>query len=318
MTEEIIEVKWISGFWKRIGALLIDTLILGAFGYILGITFEGIFVAIGGWGRLLGFSIALIYFGIMNSKFSSGQTIGKKLLKLKVVNSNNETIGIVKSFGRYIVLSTPFFLNGAHFTNEAMTSYLMYPLAFVIFGGLLSTTYLYVFNRITRQSLHDLVFRTFVVNSSAEPQKIAPVWNVHLIIVCIFFVAAAIAPIFTTQLSKTEPFANLLAVQTALANDPSVTYASISTGTTSFSSSTEGKRITTYVSAQVFLKQNNVNDINLARKLAKVVIFEYPEAKKLNSINITLIYGYDIGISSKWNSYVHSFDSADLLGSEQP
>ena len=61
MTEEV-ELKWISGFWRRIGALIIDTLILGIAGIVLGLFLESTFVLIGAWGRLVGFSIALIYF----------------------------------------------------------------------------------------------------------------------------------------------------------------------------------------------------------------------------------------------------------------
>jgi len=317
MTEKIIEAKWISGFWRRIAALLIDTIILGVFGYILGMVFEDIFVAAGMWGRLIGFSIALIYFGLMNSKILDGQTIGKNLLKIKVVNSNNDTIGIARSFGRYIIFSAPFFLNGAHFTNEIITSYLIYPLSFIIFGGLLSTVYLYIFNRATRQSFHDLVFGTFVVNSDAKSQNIATVWKGHLIIVFILFIVTAVSPILTKQFLKPEPFNNLLAAQIALSNDPSTTYASITTGTKSLISSTKGTSTTTYINAQIFLRQNSINDSDLARRLAHLIIDKYPEAKTSNSINITLIYGFDIGIASKWNSYVHSYDAADLLNPGQ-
>jgi len=51
------------------------------------------------------------------------------------------------------------------------------------------------------------------------------------------------------------------------------------------------------------------------RKVFRHVV-KYPEAKTSNAINITLTYGYDIGISSKWNNYVHYFNPADLSGSE--
>lgn len=66
MTEKV-ELNPIPGFWRRIFALFIDTLILGAVGFVLGLLFENILVQIGSFGRLIGFSIALLYFGIMNS-----------------------------------------------------------------------------------------------------------------------------------------------------------------------------------------------------------------------------------------------------------
>jgi uncharacterized RDD family membrane protein YckC len=91
MTEEK-EPKWISGFWRRIGAFFIDSFVLGLFGLSLGIFFETFFVEIGIWGRLIGFSIALMYFGVMNSAISNGQTLGKRVLKLRVVNSDNGSV----------------------------------------------------------------------------------------------------------------------------------------------------------------------------------------------------------------------------------
>lgn len=107
MTEEV-DLKWISGFWRRFGALFIDTLILGVAGLVLGLFLESFFVQLGGWGRLVGFSIALIYFGVMNSSISGGQTIGKKSLKIRVVDSNNSPISLEKSVLRYSILAIPY------------------------------------------------------------------------------------------------------------------------------------------------------------------------------------------------------------------
>ncbi len=105
MAEEL-QQYWIANFWRRVGALFIDTLILGVVGFLLGLAFESTFVQIGGWGRFIGFVIALVYFGVMNSKLTDGQTIGKRLLNLRVVDSENKTISLVRSTLRYIVLAT--------------------------------------------------------------------------------------------------------------------------------------------------------------------------------------------------------------------
>jgi len=315
MTQEL-ELKWISNFWRRIGALLIDTLLLGIFGYVIGLVLESTFVQLGGWGRLVGFTIALIYFGIMNSSITGGQTLGKKALKIRVVDNSNSTISIGKSTLRYVVLATPFSLNGAHFSNEAMLSYLIYPLSFIIFGGLFSIIYLYIFNRNTRQSLHDLAVGSFVVNADVEKQEIEKVWNVHIVIVALLFVVAAIVPAFTSQLAQSEPFKEMLSVQSALLSEPNVTYATITTNTTTFSSIKEDTKTTTYVSSQVFLGSNNVTDAEFARQLASIIIAKYPEATNKDTIQIILTYGYDIGISSKWYSHTHNFDPSELKSGE--
>jgi len=313
---EAVELKWISGFWRRIGALLIDTLILGVVGLVLGLFLESFFVQMGGWGRLVGFSIALIYFGVMNSSIAEGQTIGKKALKIRVVDSKNSPINLGKSILRYIILAIPFSLNGAQFSNEAMLSFLMYPLSLIIFGGLFSILYLYIFNRITRQSLHDLAVGSYVVNDNVEKQESGRVWNIHLIMVAVLFLAAAVVPAFTIKLAQSEPFKGMLAVQSSLSNDLSVAYATISSGSSTFSSTNEGTKTSTYVSSQVFLKANDVSDAELARRLAIIIIANYPEALKRDTIQINLTYGYDIGIASSWSNHAHNFNPLELQSDE--
>jgi len=313
---EEMERKWISGFWRRIGALFIDTLILGFAGFALGQVLESTFVEIGAWGRLIGFAIALVYFGVMNSSISKGQTVGKKVLKIKVVDSSGEPISLARSFVRYSVLAIPFSLNGAHFTNEALLSYLIYPFSLIVFGGLFSILYLYIFNRVTRQSLHDLAVGTYVVNSGALNQGAGTVWKPHLIVVSVLFVAAAVIPVVTANIIPSQPFKDLLTTQEALNNNLGVTYASVSSGYTTFSSSSEGSKTTTYINAQVFLSEDNVSDVELARKLAKVVVSTYSDSTTKNVIQIILTYGYDIGIWAQWSNYTHSFNPAELHGSE--
>jgi len=315
MIEEV-QQRWIANFWRRIGALFVDTLILGLVGFLLGLALESTFVQIGGWGRLIGFSIALAYFGLMNSKLFNGQTIGKRLLKLRVVDSNNQTIPLIKSVLRYIVLAAPFSLNGAQFSNEALLSYLLYPLSMIVFGGLFSIIYLYIFNRVTRQSIHDLAVGSLVVNSNIEKQEVGKVWKPHLVIVAVFFVAAAIVPTFTGKLAQNEPFKDMLTVQSALSNEQGVTYATVTTSTTTFSSVNEGTKTATYVTAQAVLSSNKVSDVELARKLATIVVQNYPEAVKKDALRVTLTYGYDIGIWSQWSSHTHDFNPGEFAGAE--
>ncbi|MDQ2077939.1 RDD family protein [Marinimicrobium sp. ABcell2] len=316
MTDEV-QQNWIAGFWRRIGALFIDTLILGLVGFLLGLALGSTFVQVGGWGRLIGFVIALVYFGAMNSKLFKGQTIGKRVLNLRVVDSDNQTISLVRSVIRYIVLAAPFSLNGAQFSNEALLSFLIYPLSLIIFGGLFSIIYLYIFNRITRQSLHDLAVGTFVVNANIEKQEVGKIWKGHLVVVAVFFIAAAIVPVFTSKLAQNEPFKDMLAVQSALSDEPGVNYATVTTSTTTFSSKNEGAKTTTYVTAQAFISSNNVSDVELARELAIIVIKNFPEAVRRDALRITLTYGYDIGIWSQWSNHAHDFNPSELAGEEQ-
>jgi uncharacterized RDD family membrane protein YckC len=316
MTEEK-EPKWISGFWRRIGAFFIDSFVLGLFGLSLGIFFETFFVEIGIWGRLIGFSIALMYFGVMNSAISNGQTLGKRVLKLRVVNSDNNPISLIKSFGRYCFIGIPYFLNGAPFSNDVTSSFWGYIIFFVIFGGSSALIYLYVFNRITRQSLHDLVFNTFVVNIGVEKQNIAKIWTPHYIVISLIFIAAAILPIFTTSLANQEPFPELKNSLDSLLKNPSVRYANISSGKSAFSTLKTGTTETTYVSAQVFLKNDQISNKELAHSLAEDIANTFHESQEKDVIVIDLFYGYDIGITYKNIHLAHRFTPRELIGTGQ-
>ncbi|KPL94845.1 RDD family protein [Vibrio splendidus] len=313
---EEVQQKWICGFWTRIGALFIDTIFLGVLGYVVGLFLEDVFVQLGEWGRLIGFVVSITYFGVMNSSLLNGQTIGKKLLNIRVVDSCNSTISLPKSFLRYSFLAVPFSLNGAQITNEAVIPYLMYLLSFIVFGGLCSITYLYIFNRVTRQSLHDLAVGTYVVNAEASSEKLPSVWRPHLVVVTGLFVTAVLVPVLTSDLTESESFKGLLVTQKAINNNESVKYAGVTEGSTTFTSSNSGSKTTTYVKAQAFLYKDSVRDSEIAKQLVQTIIYTYPESLNKNLIKVTLTYGYDIGIASKWNSYNYKFNPQELKSSE--
>lgn len=308
---EQVTKKSISGFWRRIGALIIDSIVLGLIGFGLGLFFESVFVEVGAWGRLVGFLVALVYFGIMNSSILNGQTIGKKILKIRVVNYMNETISVSKSLIRCMILFIPFTLNGIQFTNE-VSSYLMYPLSLIIFGGILSITYLYIFNRVTRQSLHDLVVETYVINADINNQNIGNIWRPHLIIVAIFCILTTFIPVFTNNLVQTELIKDLTSAVEAIDKNPAVSKSSVFSGSTTYTSNNETSKTVSYIRSQVFLLSKNVDNIELARDIASTIITNYSNSKEKDVIRISLIYGYDIGIASKWFSNTYEFNPTDL------
>jgi uncharacterized RDD family membrane protein YckC len=152
----------IAGFWRRLFAFCLDGLLLGAVGAYIGlIAYDGL-VALGDWGRAVGFAIALIYFGAMDSELFRGQTLGKRVVRIKVVTVNGVPLSVGASTLRATIFCVPYFLNGAFIDAGAITSWL---LVFLVFGVGLSIVYLLLFNRRTRQSLHDLAVGAYVVSN---------------------------------------------------------------------------------------------------------------------------------------------------------
>ena len=101
------QASGIAGFWRRVLAFSIDVLLLGMIGFILGLFFFDQFARLGAWGRLIGFFVCLLYFGCMNSALAGGKTLGKRLLKIQVVDVEDKSICLPRSCVRFVILALP-------------------------------------------------------------------------------------------------------------------------------------------------------------------------------------------------------------------
>jgi uncharacterized RDD family membrane protein YckC len=301
----------IAGFWRRIGAFVIDVLILGMAGLIVGFFLFDDFARLGAFGRLLGFVIALGYFGFCNSNFFGGQTLGKKMLGLRVADANGQLISLPRSLLRYTVLGVPYFLNGLPLNPQAvMSSWLSYLLAVIVFGVGFSIFYLYIFNRRTRQSLHDLAVGSYVVRVQPDEQvkTLLPVWRGHLVVVALLIALSLTTPAVASRLSQTQFFADLLPTYQALATQPHVQSAMVTKSWVSMN----GQPAKHYLVAQLRLDASLTTDKELAENAARLMAKHYPDYVSQNAVVVNLSYGYDIGIASGWRRQSYTFKPEEL------
>jgi uncharacterized RDD family membrane protein YckC len=297
----------ISGPWRRLLAFCLDGLVLGIVGAGIGLVAYDRLVALGDWGRALGFAIALIYFGVMDSRLSGGQTVGKRLAGIKVVTANAEPLGVGPATVRAAIFCVPYFLNGAFVTANGALGWL---LVFLIFGVGLSLVYLLLFNRRTRQSLHDLAVGAYVVRHEAGDTRggMEQMWPGHLGVVGVILIAALFLPLVSQRLASATPFAELLSVQQALQSEPDVRHASVFVGINKFFSAAHGTATTRVFSAKVILSRRVADFDSLAARLARIILSRDPSAAQEDRIAISMVYGYDIGIasSSRTRTFVYS------------
>ena len=290
-----------AGFWRRLGAIVVDCLLLGLSGLLCGFFLFDFLAGLGPWGRLLGFGVALAYFGTLNSRAAGGQTVGKRLFKIKVVGADGAPLSLGKAALRQSVFALPWFLNNAWIPPSALAAPWVQVLALLVFGVALAIAYLAVFNRPTRQSLHDLIVGSYVVRHDvAGAIRAPPVARQHLIAVAVCAVLALSLPALMSRLVSSESLLPLMTAFRALNDQPGVRYVQVSKGWTRG----PGGEFT-YIQVNAFVTERKVEDTALAGRLARVAMESLPSAD-VNVVQVNLIYGFDIGIASASRTYTHA------------
>lgn len=96
-----------GGFWIRLVAYIIDSVLLSIVGAVVGGVFGGA-AAIGGenidsismQSGLLGLAVGWLYFALMESS-ERGATVGKMAMGLRVVTDRGERLSFMNATGRY-------------------------------------------------------------------------------------------------------------------------------------------------------------------------------------------------------------------------
>jgi hypothetical protein len=174
----------------------------------------------------------------------------------------------------------------------------IFPLAALVFGAGGSLIYLFLFNRRTRQSLHDLIFKTCVVRHPAPPAFELPrIWRGHLVVVGVWFaLILATLGLMPLMIRSSGSFEDMIKTHDTIQHLTGANAVFISKG-----ERYAGDHTDHYMTINVNLsKRLRFDDASF--QIAAIVAREYPEVLNLDYLAITLTYGYDIGIASAWES----------------
>jgi len=273
-------------------------------GTILGYFFENQFASLGQSGRLIGFFIALLYFSFLNSEKFGGQTFGKIFMKIQVVGQNGAPPKIMRTLCRSTVLIIPHFLNGLYFPAEFTYSRFSWLPSVVLFGLGGGLVYFYLFNRKTRQSLHDIICGTYVVKNFIPTEfKHLHLSKKHYVVFFCYVFILLVAPFFlkNSNFLDEDPY-KLRFVYNELRAFPNTEATSVVAGK-SFLVTTKTKREAHYFNVVMQFYPYPKNLKGLSTHIASSIFENYPEIFKKDIMTITIKYGYDIGIFSKLNTY---------------
>lgn len=291
---------------KRLLAFLLDILVLAFFGLILGGAFFDMWVALGGWTLLFGLVFAGLYFTIMDSALCNGQTVGKRALRICVVGPDGEPVAPLRAFARFAVLATPYFLLKAPFSQGTLLnpeqSVLLLMLSnfefFLIFGIEVGILYLFLFNRGSGQSLHDLAGNSYVAAAEFDEEyRFGPMWKGHYLFGGTILAFVFFLPYFVAYPIPLDERRELYEVKQEIAALPAVAHASLVIAKRRgpvFGKKADFQAIT--VSVRV---DREVGDFDtLAEQIAYLGIHGYDNIVHQVRFNVRILYGYDMGIAS--------------------
>lgn len=294
-----------AGFWRRLAAFVVDALLLGGVGLLLGwLAFDAL-AALGGWGRLVGFALAWPYFGLMNSRIAGGRTVGKRLLGLRTVGLDGTLLSPARGLLRGALVAVPWFLNNAVADPDLL---LLLPLVMVlcllVFGLGLGLLYLLVFNRPSRRSLHDWAAGSVVVR---EPLAAGAVlggrtWRGHLAAIGVLALLSLALPVWMRGQIGAGDAAVMMATRATVVQQPGVRQAGVSKGWTAVRS-TQGSGSSTYLAVQALSDAAHLQDDALCERIARALLAQHgAEVERVDELVVVVTYGYDIGIASGWQS----------------
>lgn len=289
--------RTIGSLWRRLIAFAVDGIILGVIGSVVALPFFETFSHLGAWGRLVGFGIALPYFAILDSTIGNGRTLGKRWMRLQVVDVRGNTISFGKSVVRYTLFAVPYFLNGISLPVTRTPWIVSVLISVVIFAVGGANFYLVFFNRHTRQGIHDLAAGSYVADADrVGPLKTQPIWKIHWIILTSLIVILSLATgILGNKLTKRGAFPQMLQDVRMIEGMPGVRQAGVQDLTQSNFGGGANKR---FFVANVYWTGKSTDEESFADQVAKLILQNDPNAQDHDLLRVVMIRGYDLGIAS--------------------
>ncbi|GAO03083.1 RDD family protein [Anaeromyxobacter sp. PSR-1] len=299
LAEPVLETQPVAarfaGLWRRLAAWLVDTLVLAAIGFPLGLLLGERFAPIGTPARLLGLLVAVPYLGILGSEIGNGQTLGKRLLRLRVVDADGRCLPASRAFVRALLISLPGMINGVTFRLSGPVAVAALWVTGVLVLGLGGATLgTVLLNRPTRQGLHDLLVGSYVVeagrvglpvaaSSTRRPMVASAVW------IALVAAGATAMVVWAPALTANETPPVLF---DRVASIPGVNSMQVKTVTTWRAGGTSK-----VVSGVVCYGGRSEDVPEAARQVAAAMLDHYADAASAPTVGVTVVRGWDVGVA---------------------
>jgi uncharacterized RDD family membrane protein YckC len=156
----------VAGFWVRVLSDLVDAVVLGVFGWLLALPLRSVFERLGERGVFVGLAVSLAYSGVLQSRIGRGQTLGKRLLGLRVTKLDGSFLSLDRSLVRYVLVSFPVYQTAVGYALVTVLPFLRLEWICAIASGLglaiLFGCFLVIPFHPLKRGLHDLLAGSIV------------------------------------------------------------------------------------------------------------------------------------------------------------
>ena len=216
-------------------------------------------------------------------------------MEIQVVDINGNTIGVGKSFLRALILSFPYFTYNLSIPGLADTSFISVVKTIGLLSIIIGVVVIYIFNKQTRQSLHDLIIGTYVAKTEErdEPIAIPGVTKTPFYVFGGFLVLLIGIGIYSVNSNGVQ---NLSGIYTKVSKIDGVISANVNERTIFFNG-TKTLVYETTLSVKALPNDDLEND-KIVRETARTILNDVSNINSFNAITISLNRGFNIGIAS--------------------
>lgn len=292
---------------RRLAAFILDIFILAGAPLIWPEASLELLSGIGPYGPWIGYLGAMLYFTLLESRIGRGQTVGKRLLGIRVVTFEGGFLTLRMAFARTMILVGSFAVtdDGALASLPPFLAALLYAV-----GGLTTLVVLYLFlvNWRGGQSLHDMAAGTVVATTWEAPPAIPrPVRRGHWVAIRILYAVAFLCGLVGAWFAEKG---EMSAIRRTVVTQPGVESADLhawsihSLSTFDIATGeTKTRTARNFIQITVTMQEPPADGEDTARRIMEAVAAGHPEIAKRNTFMIVVRHGFDLGISSGWNTH---------------
>lgn len=292
-TFNLRELPYFAGFWRRVFAHIIDFLLVSTVTLLTGLLLFDSFTAIGYFGIFVGFIFSGIYFTLGYSHIFGGQTLGKTLVDIKVVNKNGNSLSLKNAFVRFLVIDFSFYSSSSLLLWSNLYGTALFTFELVCNLVLLASIYLLIFNRPSRRTIHDYLAGSMVVNLDIEHQSHKPLWKGHAAFLTPLIILLSVAS-FAGFLKQKSVVKMLNPIKEAIELQTNYNVKRLGYDESSHPAF-KGQTFRTLV-ITVHTTDSDV-DLEKMSDEVTVIVREHPDATSFNNVLLVVSTGFNLGIA---------------------